>query len=67
MSKFEEKMKSLLSERETIINEIAEIRNAFDIRQQRMIEIAGSIKTLQELMQDENELEGNSEDNTTKK
>lgn len=64
MNKYEEKIKTLLSERETIISEMTEIRNAFDIRQQRLIEIAGSIKTLQELSQDE-EIKGDAEKNTT--
>jgi hypothetical protein len=53
MNKFEEKLKALLGERETIIQELGELKQAFDIRQQRLLEIAGSIKTLQELMSDE--------------
>lgn len=68
MNKIEEKIKTLLSERETIVNEMTELKKAFDIRQQRLIEIAGSINTLQELLS-ENETdskEENSEDNTTK-
>ena len=65
MNKFEEKLKALLEERETIIQEMTEIKQAFDIRQQRVIEIAGSIKTLQELLSDE-ESEGKDIDTTTK-
>ena len=62
MSKFEEKLKTLLSERETIITELSEISKAYEVRQQRLIEIAGSIKTLQELMNEEND---NDEEITT--
>ena len=51
--KLEEKLKSLLEERETIISEMNEIQNAYNIRQQRLIEIIGSIKTLQELIDEE--------------
>lgn len=65
MNKFEEKLKTLLGERETIISEMTEIQKAFDIRQERLIEIAGSIKTLQELINDENNEEID-EENTTK-
>ncbi len=69
MNKVEEKLKALLEERETIISEMSEIKKAFDIRQQRLIEIAGSMKTLQELMSDENEENGENEENvdTTEK
>lgn len=59
--KLEEKLKSLLEERETIISEMNEIQNAYNIRQQRLIEIIGSIKTLQELIDEE----PNKEDNNT--
>ena len=55
MNKFEEQLKTLLEERETIIAEMSEIKKAFDVRQQRLVEIAGSIKTVQELMSDEND------------
>lgn len=54
MSNIETKIKQLLEERETIINEMAEIKKAYEIRQQRIIEIAGSVKTLQELIADDN-------------
>ena len=46
----EEKLKSILEERETIITEMEEIQKAYNIRQQRLIEISGSIKTLNELL-----------------
>lgn len=66
MSKYEDKLKSLLGERETIISEMNEIRKAFDVRQQRLIEIAGSIQTLQELLsEEEEESKENNEENTT--
>ena len=65
MNKFEEKLKALLGERETIAQEMGELKQAFDIRQQRMMEIAGSIRTLQELMSDE-ENESEDVDTTTK-
>lgn len=55
MNQIEEKIKSLLAERETIITEMEEIQKAFNFRQQRIIEIAGSIKTLQELLPETNE------------
>lgn len=61
MNKLEEKMKQLLSERETIMSEMSEIKKAFDLRQDRLIEIIGSIKTLEELLNDEKK------DDTTKK
>ena len=70
MNKLEEKLKTLLEERETIIAEMAEIKQAYDIRQQRIIEIAGSIKTLQELINDnqnENTNEMNEDVSTTEK
>lgn len=53
MTRLEEKLKSLLEERETLIVEMSEIQKSFDIRQQRIIEIAGSIKTIQELINEE--------------
>ena len=68
MNKIEEKIKALLSERETLIDELTGIKNAFDVRQQRLIEIAGSINTLQELLNEEKD-DSNKEnnENTTKK
>jgi hypothetical protein len=53
MSKLENKLTSLIEERETIITEMTEIKKAYDIRQQRLIELAGSIKTIQELLNEE--------------
>lgn len=52
----DEKLKNLLAERETIITEMEELQKAFAARQQRIIEIAGSIKVIQELInEDSNE------------
>lgn len=45
----DEKIKTLISERETILAEIEEIQKAYDIRQQRIIEINGALKMLNEL------------------
>lgn len=69
MNKLEEKTKSLLEERETILTEMSELKKAFDIRQQRLLEIAGSIKTLQELAMDDEKKDNVDENdiNTTKK
>ena len=55
MKSIDEKLKNLLAERETIINEIEELQKAFAARQQRIIEIAGSIKIIQELINEEND------------
>lgn len=51
----DEKLKNLLAERETIIAEMEELQKAFAARQQRIIEIAGSIKVIQELINEEND------------
>lgn len=51
----DEKLKNLLAERETIIAEMEELQKAFAARQQRIIEIAGSIKVIQELISEEND------------
>lgn len=69
MNKIEEKLKALLGERETIINEMTEIKNAYDVRQQRLVEIVGSIKTLQELMKDDEDksIDEKEDVNTTEK
>ena len=64
MNKIDEKLKIILEERETILAEMNEIKKAYDIRQQRLIEITGSIKILQELITDEQE-EENKDINTT--
>ena len=55
MKSIDEKLKNLLAERETIINEMEELQKAFAARQQRIIEIAGSIKLIQELINEEND------------
>jgi hypothetical protein len=67
MNKFEEKLKTLLGERETIVQEMNELEQAYNIRHQRLIEIAGSIKTLQELMSDEEKENEEKNVNTTEK
>ncbi len=51
----DEKLKNLLAERETIITEMEELQKAFAARQQRIIEIAGSIKVIQELINEDND------------
>lgn len=61
MKSIDEKLKNLLAERETIINEMEELQKAFAARQQRIIEIAGSIKIIQELIN-----EGNDKKETSK-
>lgn len=50
MKSIDEKLKDLLSERETIIAEMEELQKAFAARQQRIIEIAGAVKMIQELL-----------------
>ena len=55
MKSIDEKLKNLLAVRETIINEMEELQKAFAARQQRIIEIAGSIKIIQELINEEND------------
>lgn len=50
MKQIEEKIKELLTERENLLNEMTDIQNALNVRQQRVIEIVGSIKTLEELL-----------------
>ncbi len=57
----DEKLKNLLAERETIIAEMEELQKAFAARQQRIIEIAGSIKVIQELINEENDEDGKKE------
>ena len=51
----DEKLKNLLAERETIITEMEELQKAFAARQQRIIEIAGSNKVIQELINEDND------------
>ena len=60
MANIEKKLKNLLEERETILAEMDELQKAFTSRQQRIIEIAGSIKTIQEILSEDNE--GENED-----
>ena len=50
-----EKITNLIAERDAIIYELNEIQKAYDNRQRRMIEIDGSIKILQELIEETNE------------
>lgn len=47
----EDKLKQLLEERENLLVEVDEIQKAYNIRQQRLIELVGAIKILQELIQ----------------
>lgn len=61
MKSIDEKLKNLLAERETIITEMEELQKAFAARQQRIIEIAGSVKVIQELINEENENEDKKE------
>ena len=61
MKSIDEKLKNLLAERETIINEMEELQKAFAARQQRLIEIAGSVKLIQELINEENDKKETSE------
>lgn len=56
---FEEKLKKLLEERETIISEMKELEVAYNERQIKIVELNGSIKTIQELIND-NEIESKS-------
>lgn len=51
----ETKLQTLNEERETIVLEMDEIQKAYNMRQQRLIEIIGSIKTLEELLNDSTE------------
>lgn len=51
----DEKLKNLLAERETLITEMEELQKAFAARQQRIIEIAGSIKVIQELINEDSD------------
>lgn len=66
MAKFEEKIRTLVEERETIINELGELQKAYDIRQKRLIEIAGSLHTLNELIE-EDKKENNGDESSNKK
>lgn len=66
MAKFEEKIRALVEERETIINELGELQKAYDVRQKRLIEIAGSLHTLNELIE-EDKKENNGDESSNKK
>ena len=46
----EAKLKQLLEERENLLVEMDEIQKAYNLRQQRLIELVGAIKTVQELL-----------------
>lgn len=48
-----EKINKLIAERDAILYEINEIQKAYDNRQRRLIEIDGSIKTLDELLKED--------------
>lgn len=48
-----EKINKLIAERDAILYEINEIQKAYDNRQRRLIEINGSIKTLDELLKED--------------
>ena len=66
MAKFEEKIRALVEERETISNELGELQKAYDVRQKRLIEIAGSLHTLNELIE-EDKKENNGDESSNKK
>lgn len=66
MTKFEEKIKTLVEERETIINELSELQQAYNVRQKRLLEIAGSLHTLNELLEEYNK-ESNDDESSTEK
>lgn len=58
----EEKIKSLLEERETISYELNELQQAITLRRDKIIEINGSIKTLQELLNNLNQSDEKTQD-----
>lgn len=58
----EEKIKSLLEERETISYELNELQQAIALRRDKIIEINGSIKTLQELLNNLNQSDEKTQD-----
>lgn len=58
MSKsIDEKLKNLLSERETTLAEMNELEKAYNIRQKRIIEISGAIKVIQELINEDTKID----------
>ena len=58
----EEKIKSLLEERETISYELNELQQSITLRRDKIIEINGSIKTLQELLNNLNQSDEKTQD-----
>lgn len=57
MNNLENKLKSILEERETLVAEVNELHKALSQREERLIQISGSIITLQELINEENNKE----------
>ena len=58
MSKsIDEKLKNLLSERETTLAEMNELEKAYNIRLKRIIEISGAIKVIQELINEDTKID----------
>lgn len=66
MSNLENKLKAILEERETLLMEINELHKALSQREERIIQISGSINTLQELINEENEINKNNEESECK-
>lgn len=66
MKNYEERLNKLVEERNMIANEMEELQNAYNIRQQKIIEISGGIKILQELITENTTTESSAEleDNT---
>ncbi|MDY5928624.1 MAG: hypothetical protein SPJ27_01115 [Candidatus Onthovivens sp.] len=63
MSKsIDEKLKNLLSERETTLAEMNELEKAYNIRQKRIIEISGAIKVIQELINEDTKIDATKSD-----
>lgn len=63
MSKsIDEKLKNLLSERETTLAEMNELEKAYNIRQKRIIEISGAIKVIQELINEDTKVDATKSD-----
>lgn len=57
MVNLENKLKNLLKERENIIMEINELQKSLEQRNARLIQISGSLNTLQELIDETNKLD----------
>lgn len=63
MSKsIDEKLKNLLSERETTLAEMNELEKAYNTRQKRIIEISGAIKVIQELINEDTKIDATKSD-----